>query len=69
MEVSVREFHDAVILNVKSISESIKLLDIITCDVCKKSKAAHDVFVTGVGEVAFLRRCCDECLKSLNGFH
>lgn len=65
MGVSVREFHDAPILDVKSISELIRSLGIITCDVCKKSKASHDVFVSGVGEVAFLRRCCDECLKSL----
>ncbi|HJS82999.1 MAG TPA: hypothetical protein VJ742_09230 [Nitrososphaera sp.] len=68
MGVSVREFHDAAILDLKSISESIRSLGIITCDVCKKSKASHDVFVPGVEGVAFLRRCCDECLKSFNGF-
>ncbi|HXV46590.1 MAG TPA: hypothetical protein VD736_07955 [Nitrososphaera sp.] len=66
MEASVREFHDAAILDVKSISDSIRLLGIITCDICRKSKASHDVFVPGVKGVAFLRRYCDECLKSLN---
>ena len=69
MGALLREFHDAAILDVKSISESIRSLDIITCDICKKSKASHDVFVPGVEEVAFLKRYCDECLKSLNGFH
>jgi hypothetical protein len=65
MVVSVRQFHDGPILDVKSISESIKSLGVITCDVCKKSSAGHDVFVPGVGEVAFLRRCCDQCLNRL----
>jgi hypothetical protein len=47
------------------ISESIRKLEVIHCDICKTSKASYDVFVKGIEGVAFLRRYCDQCLKKL----
>ena len=55
------------VISVSPISDSIKKLDIITCDLCKTARASHDVFVQGIVEVAFLKRCCDQCIKKLNG--
>ena len=58
---------DSEVLSVNPISETIKSLGIIMCDICKKEKAAHDVFVEGPEKVAFLKRCCDTCVKMVSG--
>ena len=55
------------VISISPISDSIKKLQIITCDLCKTARASHDVFVQGIVEVAFLKRCCDHCIKKLNG--
>lgn len=48
------------------ISELIKNLGVISCDLCGKEKASYDVFVRGiVADVAILKRCCDKCASSL----
>ena len=53
------------VISVGPISESIKKLKVIICDLCKIETAAHDVYVKGIEDVAFLKRCCDECVKTL----
>lgn len=65
--VMISGFEETSVQSVKAIAESIRGLGIITCDVCKTAKASHDVFVQGTGEVAFLRRCCEQCVKSFSG--
>jgi hypothetical protein len=48
------------------ISDLIKNLGVISCDICGKEKASFDVFVRGVvAEVAVLKRCCVNCVRSL----
>lgn len=58
---------DSEVLSVNPISETIKSLGVIMCDICKQEKAAHDVFVEGPEKVAFLKRCCDKCVKMVSG--
>jgi hypothetical protein len=58
---------DSAVLSVNPISETIKSLGVIMCDICKQEKAAHDVFVEGPEKVAFLKRYCDKCVKMVSG--
>lgn len=55
------------VLSVNPISETIKALGVIMCDICKQEKAAHDVFIEGPDKIAFLKRCCDACVKTVSG--
>jgi hypothetical protein len=55
------------VVSISPISDSIKKLEIIKCDLCKTARASYDVFVHGIVEVAFLKRCCDQCIKKFNG--
>lgn len=49
------------------ISDLIKNLGVISCDICGKEKASFDVFVKGVvADVAILKRCCAKCAGSLS---
>ena len=55
------------VVNVAPISDKIKNLHIISCDLCDAAgKASYDVFVDGIiNGITVLKRCCDSCLKSL----
>ena len=54
------------IVSVLPISDKIKNLDIICCDLCNVRKASFDVFINGVIKgMPALKRCCDYCIKSL----
>lgn len=58
---------DLNVLDISLISEEIRRLGVISCDICGVEKASHDVFVNGVvKDIPVLKRCCDNCIKSLN---
>lgn len=63
--VPVSSLTDLEVISKNPISDSIRNLEVITCDICKSAGATHDVFVKGIEGVAFLKRCCDKCVKSL----
>lgn len=52
------------IISTSEIAEVIRSLRVISCDFCKVGKASYDVFVDG--KVRMLKRCCDQCFKSIN---
>lgn len=55
------------VLKVSPISEQVKRLQVISCDLCGSQKASFDVYVQGVVEgVPALKRCCDSCASALN---
>jgi hypothetical protein len=58
---------DYSVLDVKAISDVIRNLGIVACDICKTGKASNDVFMRGPGEVTFLKRYCDQCIMAVNG--
>jgi hypothetical protein len=66
MGSTISGFDGTSVLNMIPISETIKALSIIKCDVCKTAAASHDVFMKGTGEVAFLKRYCEQCVKSVS---
>lgn len=55
---------DFEVISKKPMSDSIRELQVITCDICKKARASYDVFVKGIEGVAFLKRCCDDCVRA-----
>ena len=61
----ISSFSDLEIVSKTPISDSIRKLQVIHCDMCKKADASYDVFVRGIEGVAFLRRYCDNCLKNI----
>ncbi len=65
MAFPVSELTNLDVISISPISDLIKKLEVITCDLCKRARASHDVFVQGIVEVPFLRRCCDQCVKTL----
>lgn len=67
MVLAVSGFDEKTVLSMMPISESIRVLGIIKCDICKKASASYDVFMGGTHEFPFLKRCCEQCAKSLNG--
>lgn len=53
------------VARVSPISEQVRRLQVISCDMCGTGKASFDVFIDGViSEVTVLKRCCDNCVKS-----
>lgn len=55
------------VVRISPISEQVRRLEVISCDVCDVSKASFDVFIDGViSDVTVLKRCCDNCVKSFN---
>ncbi len=55
------------VVNVSPISEQVRRLQVISCDVCNVGKASFDVFIDGIiNEVTILKRCCDKCVKSFS---
>ena len=54
------------VVGVSAISDAVKNLQVIMCDVCQINKASQDVLVNGVIKgVTVLKRCCDSCAGSL----
>ena len=55
------------VVSVSPISEQVKRLQVISCDVCTVGKASFDVFIDGViSEVTVLKRCCEKCITSFS---
>lgn len=55
------------VVRISPISEQVRRLQVISCDVCEVGKASFDVFIDGIiSEVTVLKRCCDNCVKSFN---
>jgi hypothetical protein len=55
------------VVSISPISEKVKRLQVISCDVCSVGRASFDVFIDGViSEVTILKRCCDRCVKSFS---
>jgi hypothetical protein len=55
------------VVKISPISEKVKNLQVISCDICDVGRASFDVFMEGViSEVTVLKRCCDNCIKLFN---
>lgn len=55
------------VVRISPISDEIKRLEVISCDVCQEGKASFDVFLEGIiSDVTVLKRCCDSCVKSFS---
>lgn len=55
------------VVRISPIAHKVKLLQIISCDLCSDGRASFDVFIDGViSEVTVLKRCCDKCVKSFS---
>jgi hypothetical protein len=55
------------VVRVSPISEQVKRLQVISCDMCNVGMASFDVFIDGViSDVTVLKRCCDMCVKSFS---
>jgi len=51
------------IVSVLPITDKIKNLHVITCDLCDR-EAAYDVFLEGIiKKTPILKRCCDKCVR------
>ena len=51
------------IVRVQPLSDKIKNLQIISCDLCSGEKASYDVFIEGIiTGIPFLKRYCKSCL-------
>ncbi len=56
---------DLKVVSVNPISDQIRRLQVISCDMCNAANASYDVFVDGViREVTLLKRCCEKCVQS-----
>jgi hypothetical protein len=54
------------VVRVQPLSDKIKNLQIISCDVCGGGKASYDVFIEGIiTGIPFLKRYCESCLMPL----
>jgi hypothetical protein len=55
------------VVRVSPISEQVKRLQVISCDVCNVGMASFDVFIDGIiSDVTVLKRCCEKCVKSFS---
>lgn len=55
------------VVSISPISDQIKRLEVISCDVCNVGRASFDVFVDGViSDVTILKRCCDKCVSTFS---
>jgi len=61
----IPSFSDLEVVSKTPLSDSIRKLQVIRCDICKNADASCDVFVKGIEGVAFLKRYCDSFLKSI----
>lgn len=54
------------ISKIQPLSEKIKNLQIISCDICNGRKASYDVFIEGIiSGITFLKRYCESCVKTI----
>jgi hypothetical protein len=54
------------VVKVESISEVIKNLGAIACDLCKGKLASYDVYMDGgIAKVPFLKRYCSDCIQNV----
>jgi hypothetical protein len=54
-------------VSISPISDEVKRLKVISCDLCETGMAAYDVFIDGmITKVNVLKRCCDQCVKSFS---
>ena len=57
-----------IVPKVQPISDMIKNLEAISCDVCQGRLASFDVYVdSGIANVSFLKRYCSECIQKITG--
>ena len=53
---------------VRPISDIIKNLEAISCDMCQGRLASYDVYVeTDIANVSFLKRFCSDCIQKIAG--
>lgn len=60
MEISVAAI-DSKVVDKRLISEAVRALGVIGCDICKSGSASYDVFIKSALGVPFLKRCCQQC--------
>ena len=54
-------------IRVEGISNVVKSLGAITCDLCEEKLASYDVYVdSNIANVSFLKRYCSKCLQTIN---
>jgi hypothetical protein len=55
------------IVRVQPLSDKIKNLQIISCDMCNGEKASYDVFMKDTPSgITFLKRYCESCIKTIS---
>jgi hypothetical protein len=63
--IPIATLSDYEVISKNLIADSVRRLEVISCDICKSAAASYDVFVKSVVGVAFLKRCCEQCVESL----
>jgi len=59
---TVHGLNPSKVVSISPISDQVKRLQVISCDLCNVGMASFDVFVDGViSDVTVLKRCCDKC--------
>lgn len=54
-------------IRVEGISNVVKSLGAITCDLCEEKLASYDVYIdSNIANVSFLKRYCSKCLQTIN---
>lgn len=67
MATTFVSFPDARAVSISPISDQVKRLKVISCDLCDTGMASYDVFIDGIiTKVNVLKRCCDQCVKSFS---
>jgi hypothetical protein len=58
---------DSRVVSISPISDEVRRLKVISCDLCDTGMASYDVFIDGIiTKVNVLKRCCDQCVKSFS---
>ena len=61
---TVNGLNPSKVVSISPISDQVKRLQVISCDLCNVGMASFDVFVDGViNDVTVLKRCCDKCVS------
>jgi hypothetical protein len=51
---------------VEPISDIIKALEVISCDLCEGKLASYDVYMeSDIANVSFLKRYCSDCIQKV----
>jgi hypothetical protein len=54
-------------VRVEPISNVVKSLGAITCDLCEGKLASYDVYIeSGIANVSFLKRYCSKCVQMIS---